>query len=201
VAPPSGVAPVSPRIRDLAGRLASHDPEVPHAPKDTRHAAVAMCLRESGKLEILFIRRADDPRDPWSGHMAFPGGRVEPWDGSPFHAAVRETKEEVDVHLREDKLIGNLSPIRAPHRGKRAPLMVHPYVFNVPVETRTRPDAREVQETLWIPLSFFLYEAKREEMNWQYGGQTFKLPSYDYDGRRIWGMTLRMLDELLSILT
>jgi 8-oxo-dGTP pyrophosphatase MutT (NUDIX family) len=192
---------VSPRIRELAGRLASHEPEVPPTPKDTRHAAVALCLRESQSLEILFIRRADDPRDPWSGHMAFPGGRVEPWDNSPFHAAVRETREEVDVPLREDKLIGNLSPIRAPHRGKRAPLLVHPYVFNVPGATRTRPDAREVQETLWIPLSFFLHDAKREEMTWQYGGQTFELPSYDYDGRRIWGLTLRMLDELLAILT
>lgn len=189
----------SPKLHRVERILSDHAPEMPHTPKDTKHAAVAICLRPGNALELLFIRRAEHPRDPWSGHMAFPGGRVEPWDSGPLHAAVRETLEEVAVELPREDLIGSLTPIRAPHRGKRAPLVVHPFVFRVPSSTRTRPDAREVQETMWIPLRFF-YESPRSEMNWEYGGQTFRLPSYDYDGRRIWGMTLRMLDELLDLL-
>ncbi|MGF1508640.1 MAG: NUDIX hydrolase [Myxococcota bacterium] len=187
-------------LKLVKSRVSAFDPESPPSQDDLRHAAVALCCRPKNDLEVLFIRRAEHPRDPWSGHMAFPGGRVEPWDSDPLQAAVRETDEEVSVQLSTPDLIGPLSPIQAPHRGRRSPLLVHPFVFEVPRHTQTRPDTREVQETVWIPLSFFRDGAERQTMTWQYGGQTYHLPCFDYEGRRIWGMTLRMLDQLLDLI-
>ncbi|HYN43940.1 MAG TPA: NUDIX domain-containing protein, partial [Thermoanaerobaculia bacterium] len=59
----------------------------------TRKAAVAVILRDGdGGVELLFIRRAEHPRDPWSGQMGLPGGRVDPGDASPLAAALRETR-------------------------------------------------------------------------------------------------------------
>jgi ADP-ribose pyrophosphatase YjhB (NUDIX family) len=190
----------SPDLDLVRARLSQHETTVPTIPKDTRHAAVAVCVRPTHDIDLLFIRRAEHPRDPWSGHMAFPGGRVEPWDPDPLGAAVRETAEEVAVQLEPAQLIAPLDPLRAPHRGKRAPLLVHPFVFQVDQHTTTHPNAREVQETVWIPLSFFREHAERQTMTWQYGGQTFRLPCFEYEGRRIWGLTLRMLDQLLDLL-
>ena len=67
-----------PMVSALATRLAARAPEEATALDDTRLAAVAAVLRVvDGAPELLFIKRADHDGDPWSGHMAFPGGRYE----------------------------------------------------------------------------------------------------------------------------
>src|SRR5437870_1501228 len=86
--------------------LAGHEP----APlvTCTRRAAVAIVLRDGASgIEVLFIHRAEHPDDPWSGHMAFPGGRAE--DGEPpVLTAMRESAEEVGLDLGEAELLGGL---------------------------------------------------------------------------------------------
>jgi len=182
----------------LARNLAELDP-VPTVQPSARRAAVALCLREAPDLALLFIRRAHAPNDPWSGHMAFPGGRVEPDDGGPLAAAMREAKEEVDLQLSEAQLLGPLSPQDATRKGRRTPLVIHPFVFRVPPETRPRPDSREVQETVWIPISYFVRDAERSTLLYEWNGHRVRLPCFDYDGRQIWGLTLRMLEEFLTL--
>ena len=60
-------------LRATPGRAA----DVAGAEPPPRWAAVALVLRvgETGALELLFIKRAEFEGDPWSGHVAFPGGR------------------------------------------------------------------------------------------------------------------------------
>jgi len=184
----------------VARNLADFDPEPLGMPTTARQAAVALCLREEPELALLFIRRAHAPNDPWSGHMAFPGGRVERDDDGPLGAAMRETKEEVDVRLSRSQLLGPLSPQDATRKGRRTPLVIHPFVFRVPSETLPRPDSREVQETVWIPVSHFLGDARRGTLLYEWNGSRVRLPCFDYDGRQIWGLTLRMLEEFLTLL-
>ena len=78
-------------------------------------AAVALILREGARgLEILFIRRAEHPHDPWSGQMAFPGGRAEPGEEDLRATAVRETAEEIGVDLETAaQCLGILDEVRA----------------------------------------------------------------------------------------
>ena len=187
-------------IEVVARTLAGFDPEPLGMPTSARQAAVAMCLRESPELALLFIRRTHAPNDPWSGHMAFPGGRVEPDDQGPLDAAMREAKEEVDVSLSQAQLLGPLSPQDATRKGRRTPLVIHPFVFRVPSETLPRPDSREVQETVWIPVSHFRGGSQRGTLLYEWNGHRVRLPCFDYDGRQIWGLTLRMLEEFLTLL-
>src|SRR5574341_145553 len=68
----------------------------------SNRAAVAVVLRDGNPaIEILFIRRAEHPDDPWSGQMAFPGGRAEPGETDLLETAIRETAEEIGIDLRE----------------------------------------------------------------------------------------------------
>ena len=59
---------------------------------------------------LLFIRRAINPRDPWSGNVAFPGGKQDPDDGDDDErTAMRETQEEVGLDLHSWRRLGRLT--------------------------------------------------------------------------------------------
>ncbi len=67
-----------PTIDDIRRVAGTHEPRLLDRTEDLKVAAVAAVVRQAGDgVEVLFIHRAEDPKDPWSGHMAFPGGRVE----------------------------------------------------------------------------------------------------------------------------
>ena len=83
-------------IHHIRARIAAHQPHRFPVNEETRQAAVAVVLHVTDEgSEILFIRRAQHDADPWSGHMAFPGGHRDPVDTSLKAAAVRETQEEI----------------------------------------------------------------------------------------------------------
>ena len=84
--------------------MRDRSPRILSTPHD---AAVAAILRPRDRgLELLYIERRHRPNDPWSGHIAFPGGRVEPSDTSLRATAERETLEEIDLHLQKEHYIG-----------------------------------------------------------------------------------------------
>jgi len=161
---------------------------------------VAAVLRpgEDG-AEFLFIHRAEDPRDPWSGHMAFPGGRVDPGDADSLAAAVRETNEEVGLDLPTiAETIGRLSDVAAIGRGRPMNMVINPYVFATSSPPPLIPN-HEVAAVVWVPASFLADHRNRESMEYQRGGFSLELPCYRYQDRLIWGLTLGMVDELISL--
>jgi 8-oxo-dGTP pyrophosphatase MutT (NUDIX family) len=182
----------------LAGRV--------HAPfrleADDRLAAVAAVLRDGGDgAEVLLIRRAEQPGDPWSGHMAFPGGRRQDADRDLLHTAVRETLEEVGLVLEPERdLIGSLDHLPAYARGKRAGLVIAPFVFQLTGQPELVPSAREVDEVLWAPLSPLARGDRNRSMAWEYEGTRMQVPAFDVEGRLVWGLTHRMLSSLFAAL-
>lgn len=194
-------------IEEVQLALRAHPARAVQKQRETRSAAVAAVLREHDseghrELELLFIRRADHPGDPWSGHMAFPGGRVDPVDAHPLAAARRETLEEIELDLEKNaRLLGELSEVPAVAKGKRLAMVVHPFVFALDgAGPPLIPDPREVAETLWIPLSLFFDEGARESLDYDYEGVRMQLPCYRWKGRTVWGLTLKMVDELTAAL-
>ena len=137
-------------IRDL---LAGYDHERRDPERAARRAAVATILRGRGdETEVLLIRRAEHPNDPWSGHMAFPGGHVEP--GERMRAAAeRETREEIGLDLTaRGSLIGRLDHTHAVARGRRVDLVIAPYVFELTGDIGPLQFSHEVTEVIWAPL-------------------------------------------------
>ena len=194
---PSSLRPRS--LAQIRERLARHTPRQLEESSALAHAAVALVLRvdaEGKGPELLIIRRAEHPLDPWSGHLGFPGGRMEPQDASPQHTAVRETQEELGISLDScGKLLGRLSELRARSLARLMPLSIFPFVYEL-VEPAPLQWNGEVVAAHWIPLDFFLDASNRSTMpHPREPEQT--LPCYPLGDRAIWGLSLAMIEELL----
>ena len=175
--------------------------ESPVDPVPSKRAAVAITVRSgvSGP-EILMIQRAVRQGDPWSGHMGFPGGRKEESDASDMACAKRETREEIgfdlDIH---GELVCQLSDVNTGWRADRPEMLVAPFVFKVG-STPVFELNHEVDDTLWVPLSFLLNEANRSRHQWDWRGEVLESDAFTFNDRLIWGLSLMMIDELLQII-
>lgn len=164
------------------------------------HAAVALVLREGDDPargpELLFIERAQREGDPWSGHMAFPGGRMEPADASPQAAAERETWEEVGLVLAGADALGRLDDLHGRHAGRRLPLVISAWVYHVP-HRGPLALSDEVQEALWVPLLRVVDPRHQVEYSKSGGGYPGILVGRS-DRHVVWGLTYRFLELFLA---
>ncbi len=165
-------------------------------------AAVAAVLRPGPHgAEVLLIRRADREGDPWSGHMAFPGGRAQPTDRDPRATAVRETREEVGIDLdAHGRLIGRLPDLDAFARGRRAGLVIAPFVFALDGEASLTFDPREVADAIWAPLAPLARGEGASTFVYDRDGVSLELPCWSVQGHVVWGLTYRMLEALFEVL-
>ncbi len=179
--------------------LAEREPQV-LSPEGARRAAVAMLLRERAGdgAQVLFIERARHDGDPWSGHMAFPGGRVDPADAGRRAAAERETLEEVGVSLDDAELLGRLddkqgNPVTHPA------LVISAFVYHVPEPGRIRTNY-EVERAFWFPLHGLLDRARhvqyRARGELEFPGILVGEP----DRHVVWGLTYSFLESFFESL-
>ena len=142
-----------------------------------QRAAVAMVLREvEAGLELLFIRRAEHPNDPWSGQMAFPGGRTEPGDVGLRATAIRETREELGLDLeRQGLFLGALDEVRAMARLRPMNLAIAPFVFRLDADGALTP-SEEVESAHWLPLAGLLDPAARSAHVYEHQGARIEFP-------------------------
>lgn len=187
-------------VEAIARRLASAQRDPGLAPEG-KWAAVALLLRDGPEgPELFFIRRAEHPKDPWSGHVAFPGGRKDPEDASLLATAIRETAEEVGLVLRSEQVLVRLPEVDASLRSKRT-LTVAPFVFHLREAQDPKPND-EVATTLWVPLSVLVRDRGKASFTFTYGNQSFDAPCIYLEpgNHRLWGLSYRMLEHLLDVL-
>jgi len=167
---------------------------------DARPAAVALVLLEGPQgLEILLIRRAERADDPWSGHIALPGGRYDVGDGDLFATAVRETREETGVDLSGAERLGVLDDLY-PRTSTLPPVVVRPFVFGLAQRTALVP-SDEVQRAFWLPLRRLSEPGVRREVTLTLRGAVRTFPAYLVDDDLIWGMTERILTPFVDLMS
>lgn len=141
-------------------RFRAHRPQLLDI-TNRKQASVALVLRKHrGVLEMLFIERAQRGGDPWSGQMAFPGGRCEAHDPDIRAAAERETLEELNLALADAGVLGRIDDLQGQSAGKPLGLVIacHAYFVGHPV---TLSPNYEVHDYLWAPLPVLLNPANR----------------------------------------
>lgn len=186
-------------LTDVRQLMRLRPPRGESSPPGIPRAAVALILRAGASgVEILLIKRAERADDPWSGHVALPGGRESPEDSSLQDTAVRETREETGLDLvQTGELLGALNDL-APRSSPRA-IVVRPFVALL------RTDAAlvlsdEVAAAFWVPLASLMASDAVTVSMVRVGGVERQVSSFLHGDYVVWGMTERILHQLLSAL-
>lgn len=189
-------------IPAIERRLSAYTPAVMDSKGQSRHAAVATILRERDHdTEALFILRATNEDDPWSGHMAFPGGHRDPGDQSLRAAAERETLEEIGLDLnRHARFLGEIDAVRVNPRGRNINMIVTPFVYVLESEAPVLTPNYEVADILWGSLADMYSRNALTRGKFEVAGQVLEYPGFSVGDHVVWGLTLRMLDQFFRTL-
>ena len=145
----------------------------------------------------MFIKRSEHPEDPWSGHVAFPGGGFESLDNNRKETSIRESYEEVGINLNESNFKQFVSEVVSKKSFKNSKLSIKSYLFYSAVRPRFF-DVSEVSDVFDIDVEAFFEERYyiRRAVNPneppQFGFLTEKSKYF------IWGITLAILLDFLS---
>ena len=174
----------------LRARLAS-PPPTRLAVSDLRPAAVLVPLYvDAGELWTVLTKRAET-LPSHRGQIAFPGGGRELKE-DPWEAALRETKEEIGLESRLVLRLGELDELESP-----AGFRVVPCVGAIPYPHKLEVNEAEIAEVFSLPLSAFANPQLVEEQEVLVNGVPHDLRIYHIGNRRIWGLTARILQNLL----
>jgi 8-oxo-dGTP pyrophosphatase MutT (NUDIX family) len=185
-------------LTSLRRRLRARAPSPsPASTRGVGRAAVALVLRQGEPgLELLLIKRAESGHDPWSGHVALPGGREAPSDISLEATALRETLEETGLDLaRDGEVLGRLDDLSP--RGGPAPVVVRPYVVALHGDAPLVL-SDEVATAFWVPVEVLAAPGAVKESVVQIRGGELRVNSFRHGDHVIWGLTERILQQLLS---
>jgi 8-oxo-dGTP pyrophosphatase MutT (NUDIX family) len=193
-------------IEKLRSALHQTDPANPPAGPDdhlspepaTRAAAVLVpIVQREDDLYLVFIRRSDHV-ESHRGQVAFPGGRVDPTDTTLLHTALREAHEEVGIEPEVVDVLGGFPTMSTVSSGMR----VAPFVglLRRPVDYRIQE--AEVAEVFEVPLQALVDPRYQGQYEWRRDKDrpSSNFPAIFYSGQTIWGLTLRITENLLEIM-
>jgi 8-oxo-dGTP pyrophosphatase MutT (NUDIX family) len=174
-------------------RLNSYIGKTLESPQDICAGVMIPIFEKDGETFIVLTKRTELVR-AHKGEVSFPGGMCEDEDESKLITALRECCEEIGLRKSDVQVVGKLDDmitltgfVIAPYVG----IMPYPYTF------KTNP--QEVAYLIYLPLRF-LMEVDPFIEEAEYGGRIEQVPSFHYNGDRIWGATCRMLLQFRKIL-
>ncbi len=137
------------------------------------------------------IERAKNDNDPWSGHLAMPGGTIEPVDAHARDAAERETLEEIGVCLNNALYLGRLDDIDADNH----PLIVSCYVYGLEKKPSCTTEPAEVADVFWLPLSSLEEDTRQLKIHPIPDDPSRSFPAIKVPGKEqpLWGITYKIL--------
>ena len=158
-------------------------------------AAVALLL-VADPDRLLLIRRAERVGDPWSGHLALPGGRREVVDGDLLETAIRETWEETGLLIDRAWHVGTLDDL-APRTPLLPPILVRPFVFRLEVE-QVPGLSDEVAQAGWVELAYLVEPGVFGAKPVTVRGAERVVEGYHLPEGFLWGMTERIVTPILQ---
>lgn len=157
-------------------------------------AAVALLLKPTtGDFEVLFVKRVESSTDPWSGQMAFPGGKRSAEDENLKQTVVRETLEETHINLPNHcRFLGVMTAFPSTRMPK---MKILPFVFLLHREPSIKLNKKELESFVWVSMKE-LYQS-RGTIKFDFG----QFPAYTVGDNVIWGLTYRILKNFEQLIS
>lgn len=178
----------------LVAQLAARAPQ--RGDDEGRPQAAVALLLVGVPDRMLLIRRADRVGDPWSGHLALPGGRRQSDDADLLATAIRETEEETGIRLERAWCRAELDDL-LPRTPTLPPILVRPFVFVLPVAVDPGLSG-EVAHAAWLPLASLLADGVRRPHTIEIRGEPRTVDGYHLPEGFLWGMTERIVTPVLA---
>lgn len=147
-----------------------------------------------GGVQVLLTQRTAHLSDH-GGQISFPGGRVEPEDGTREETALRETEEEIGLARAHVTLLGRLPEYEIP-----SGFRITPVVGWVAPPFELTLDSFEVAAAFEAPLAHFIDTARYQRREYRFRGRHRHYMAIPYEGRYIWGATAGMLYSFARML-
>lgn len=182
---------------EISQRLRHAGAAPPPVTGDRKPAAVALILRENSRgLELFFIERARHPRDPWSGNIGLPGGRMDTRDADLRQTAERETMEEVGIDLRDASYLGRLSDVI----GANLPVRVACFVYGLTGQVQLELSP-EVHDAFWFDLAALGESHRHVAATVYFEGRPLEAPAILLHQHRpvLWGITYRLVSQFRQV--
>ncbi|MBT4149595.1 MAG: CoA pyrophosphatase [Candidatus Marinimicrobia bacterium] len=167
----------------------------PESSKDAKKASVLILLFPDSNNIHFFLTQRTLSVEHHKGQISLPGGTCEK-NEKTINTALRETEEEIGVDKNEVEIIGELTPFFTPTSG----FIVHPFIGWCNRRPKTNKQTDEVHTLFSASLSQLLNDQILELENWNLRGYETKVPFYNFDGHKVWGVTAAILSEFKLIL-
>jgi len=180
-------------INDLIQKLNAYSPGTRLEDEQKRnHAAVLIPIVIEPEPVLILTLRAPH-MDSHAGEVAWPGGKQDPEDASLQATALREAHEEIGLQPEHVDVAAELRPFIS-----KFGLLVTPYVGLIEEPRELRANPHEIDSIFKVPLSWLQDDPRIQTDIISRHGETMKVPVYEYEGFRIWGLTSMILWEFMK---
>ena len=167
----------------------------PYSSNNAKKASVLILLFPESNNIHFFLTKRTLSVEHHKGQISLPGGTCEKNEKS-INTALRETEEEIGVDKNKVEIIGKLTPFFTPTSG----FIIHPFIGWCNKRPKTNKQADEVYDLFSASLSQLLNDKILESENWNLRGYEAKIPFYNFDGNKVWGITAAILSEFKLVL-
>jgi 8-oxo-dGTP pyrophosphatase MutT (NUDIX family) len=160
------------------------------------HASV--CVLVAGPVEtpgVCLIRRAKWAGDPWSEHIALPGGSRR-GNETPAETVRREVAEEVGIAIADEEELTALPQLRIRLAGRERTLLLDSFVYHVPGPEPALRCGPEIHSAFWVPVTALWDPANLDHLVLGDRGDTLVYPAIRLPQGKVFGITLRVLTVL-----
>ncbi len=171
---------------------------IPSVPTNFRVACV-LCLiyPKNSEWHLVLIERMTTEKDRHSGQMSFPGGKYESSDGTYENGALREAREEIGINPEDVIILGEMTSLYIPVSN----FQVYPFAGILDYAPVFKPQEKEVQEVVEVPLTLLLAEETRQRKALTIRNKYVlkDVPYFNVKNKIVWGATAMMLSEFIEI--
>ena len=164
-------------------------------PTKYKKAGVLILLikdNDDEEYKILFTKRSEQLKTH-SGEVSFPGGKWEEGDSNLYQTALRESNEEINLDMENVTKLGPLNFLLSRHK-----IEVNPFVGYLN-QSQDFKGNFEIDEIFTVPISFLMNEENIEYKEFNRNDLKVYIPSWVYNGNRIWGLTAMIAADFLNI--